>query len=137
MCRGKVVPAHAMKTYKGCRGIAPLVSKFRHLLEVSGHLHALATEPPGKNPATTEQEWEWVLKPVWTFLEISCPCWDSNTGPSSPYLVAIPAPLLSQKPAFPLFTEQSRLQIDCLAYINTLRTGDADLRFYVTTVQDG
>jgi len=23
------------------------------------------------------------------------------------------------------------------AYINTLRTGDADLRFYITTVQDG
>ena len=22
-------------------------------------------------------------------------------------------------------------------YLNTLRTGDADLRFYVTTVQDG
>ena len=24
-----------------------------------------------------------------------------------------------------------------LLYVNTLRTGDADLRFYITTVQDG
>ena len=24
-----------------------------------------------------------------------------------------------------------------LSYINTLRTGDSDLRFYITTVQDG
>ena len=25
----------------------------------------------------------------------------------------------------------------CAPYVNTLRTGDADLRFYITTVQDG
>jgi len=25
----------------------------------------------------------------------------------------------------------------CILYINTLRTGDAYLRFYITTVQDG
>ena len=25
----------------------------------------------------------------------------------------------------------------CVGTLNTLRTGDADLRFYITTVQDG
>jgi len=31
-----------------------------------------------------------------------------------------------------------RLKIEIAGYwINTLRTGDADLRFYITTVQDG
>jgi len=28
-------------------------------------------------------------------------------------------------------------KIEVRLYINTLRTGDADLRFYITTVQDG
>ena len=30
-----------------------------------------------------------------------------------------------------------RLTDSCDMFINTLRTGDADLRFYITTVQDG
>ena len=29
------------------------------------------------------------------------------------------------------------LLINCTTVFNTLRTGDADLRFYITTVQDG
>ena len=29
------------------------------------------------------------------------------------------------------------LETDFIIYINPLRTGDADLRFYITTVQDG
>ena len=37
------------------------------------------------------------------------------------------------------FTEINRLYIvaSCWTVINTLRTGDTDLRFYITTVQDG
>jgi len=30
-----------------------------------------------------------------------------------------------------------KLKNMCILYVNTLRTGDADLPFYVTTVQDG
>jgi hypothetical protein len=31
----------------------------------------------------------------------------------------------------------SRFLYQSIAYVNTLRTGDADLRLYITTVQDG
>jgi len=29
------------------------------------------------------------------------------------------------------------IRVSILDYFNTLRTGEADLRFYITTVQDG
>jgi len=37
---------------------------------------------------------------------------------------------------FGLRPSSGSLQLS-LANVNTLRTGDADLRFYITTVQDG
>jgi len=45
-----------------------------------------------------------------------------STSGKTPYLVA---------------KFQSELNVDYHAPVNTLRTGDADLRFYITTVQDG
>ena len=36
-----------------------------------------------------------------------------------------------------LFGARTILEIDYYLSLNTLRTGDADLRFYITTVQDG
>jgi hypothetical protein len=44
--RGKAVPLHAMKAYRGRRGITPLI----HNLSIRwpGQPHALAALPPGK-----------------------------------------------------------------------------------------
>jgi hypothetical protein len=38
---------------------------------------------------------------------------------------------------FFFFACQSAIYISDITEVNTLRTGDADLRFYITTVQDG
>jgi hypothetical protein len=32
---------------------------------------------------------------------------------------------------------EMKVRTEMVAVLNTLRTGDADLRFYITTVQDG
>jgi len=37
--------------------------------------------------------------------------------------------IIRESPAFLVFTQS--------LYFNTMRTGDADLRFYISTVQDG
>jgi hypothetical protein len=48
--QGKVVPVHAMKAYRGSRGIAPIF-----LMEISGQLHSpAALTPQKKTPVPTE-----------------------------------------------------------------------------------
>ena len=53
-------------------------------------------------------------------------------------------PFVSYEEGLPLLPQDSQHKNNILQrcrretqHINTLRTGDADLRFYVTTVQDG
>jgi hypothetical protein len=41
---------HAMKSYWGSGGIAPLILWPRHYMEMSGHFHEPAALPPGKEP---------------------------------------------------------------------------------------
>jgi len=36
-----------------------------------------------------------------------------------------------------MFEDGDKMNIEGCCTINTLRTGDSDLRFYITTVQDG
>ena len=70
---------------------------------------------------TQYPEVEWGRVPVWTVAENLAPdCPDRN---HSLYLARYPDPYISMQQQPTLF--------------NTLRKGDADLRFYITTVQDG
>ena len=46
------VPVHAMKTYRGSRGIAPLILNLGTSCKVNGEHHAPAALPSGRNPDT-------------------------------------------------------------------------------------
>jgi len=41
------------------------------------------------------------------------------------------------KVLLPTDAQENGFKMSVKIYINTLRTGDADLRFYITSVQDG
>ena len=43
--KGRVVPIHDMKTYRGRRGTATLILSPQHCIQVSGQLHARAPLP--------------------------------------------------------------------------------------------
>jgi hypothetical protein len=51
--KGKVVPVHAMKGYKGCGGTAPLILNFSNI-EVCVELHDLAALLEEEPPLPTE-----------------------------------------------------------------------------------
>jgi hypothetical protein len=48
--QGQLYLYHAMKAFWGSAGMAPLIPRPRHYMEVSGQIHASATIPPGKQP---------------------------------------------------------------------------------------
>jgi hypothetical protein len=55
-CPCALTEHHAMKAYWGSGGIASLLWP-RHLMEMSGQLHAPATLPPGKEPLVLNQNY--------------------------------------------------------------------------------
>ena len=77
---------------------------------MDGQRHVLAAFPPGeREPVRIVNEEGWAPEPFWM-------------GAGS-----LPRPVASRYTDCTIPANQ----------VNTLRTGDADLRFYITTVQDG
>jgi hypothetical protein len=83
--RCKFLPAHAMKAYRGNRGITPLIlnlgAKFRWMVTPSRP----GSFTPGKEPSYPlcwpQSQFGWFGDEQ----NLSCPCPDTNPGPYSPY----------------------------------------------------
>jgi hypothetical protein len=91
---------------------------------VGGQHHAPATLPWEREPIPIVQEAGWASGPLWTGTE--------NLAPPGfdPWTVQ---PIASGYTDWAILV----LKVKCLNKFNTLRMGDANLRFYITTAQDG
>ena len=65
--KGKVVPVHAMKAYRGSRGIVPLNLNLDARWRWVVNLTPWQLYPWGRTPVHTEYEAVWAPEPVWTF----------------------------------------------------------------------
>ena len=64
--------------------------------------------------------------------------------PNTPIKLGLLCLKEAERPLSILFQKNNKIKTSCVSVflltfrpLNTLRTGDADLRFYITTVQDG
>ena len=88
ICKGKVVPVQAMKTYRVSGGMDPLILKlgprWRSVLNIMPSCFT-----PQKRISGSYSIGNWVsprasLDMCKNKITSSCPCWDSNTGTSGP-----------------------------------------------------
>jgi hypothetical protein len=78
--KGKVVPVHAMKAYRGSGGIAPFILNLSTRWEVNCQHHTPAPSPLEKESLVPfEEEAGWAPEPAWEFWrreKSSCPSQD-------------------------------------------------------------
>jgi hypothetical protein len=94
--KGKAVPVHAVKAYRGTRGIAPLILNLGTRWRWVVNFTPRPLYPRKINPVRTEEEAGLAPEPAYTVV-------DSITGSSTPQLVAMPTTLY----LFPIISLQS------------------------------
>jgi len=83
--KSKIVRVHAVKVSRGSRGRAPFFHNFGTSTEVCGQRLTPAALPPGNNLLNRKLGVPQSRSGLFEKKKVSCPYWDLNPRPSSPY----------------------------------------------------